>query len=285
MNGGNGSVGSCRFGSVASLRGTAVEVREMRNINGLIAAGGAGTRLWPLSRTTMPKQLLKLNGDQRSLLQNTFARMSRSVPPDRITIVTSAAYNRQVLDQIRDLAPTYPEANVLAEPMGRDSAPAVLWGALRLHRQSPDAVVVVLWADHLIRNEQGFDEAIQRGYQMVRRGGLAAIGVHPSRPATTHGYIRYGRQLSEGVYEVECFVEKPDFQTAERLLAEGRCVWNAGIFVFHVSTLLDEFNRLAPQMMAHFRAHDAALQYQDWRDPDLIRGIYSRLDKASPLTT
>ena len=115
----------------------------------------------------------------------------------------------------------------------------------------------------------------------VRDGGLAAIGVYPSRPATTPGYIRYGRQVAEGMYEGGHFMEKPDLQTAERLLAEGRCVRNAGIFVFHVGARLDDVNRLTPEMMANSYEHDEAFLHQDWLDPEMIGGFYSRFREES----
>ena len=248
---------------------------------GLVLAGGAGTRLWPVSRARRPKQLLALGRSEQSLLQETFARLARNLPAGHLRVVTSQGYADQVQAQLLALAPGYAASNVLAEPIGRDSAAAVLWGALRVHAEAPEAVLAVVWSDPQIRNEAAFDEALQRGYRAVRDGGLVAIGVRPSRPATNLGYIRYGRAVQDGVYEAERFIEKPALQLAERLIAEGACVWNAGIFVFKVRSLLEEFERHAPSLLGTFREHGEGPAPQDWSDPALMRAIYNRLPKES----
>lgn len=248
---------------------------------GLLIAGGAGTRLWPLSRGSLPKQLLPLGGGERSLLQDAFGRLARSIPPQRILTVTSLAYDGAVYAQLCELARDYPRSNVLSEPIGRDSAPAVLWGALRIAHQQPEALVAVVWSDQMIRNEPAFDRALRIAAQAVRDGGLAAIGVPANRPATTLGYIKMGPALGEGIYEAERFVEKPDLATAERLVAEGDYLWNPGIFVFKVRTLLEEFERHAPTMMGHFREHAKHLRDNDWSDAHLIKAIYTRLPRES----
>jgi len=252
-----------------------------KNFYGLVIAGGAGTRLWPVSRALRPKQLQALGNSDQSLLQETFGRLSRNLPAENIRVVTSQAYADQVHAQLVALAPDYLIANVLAEPIGRDSAAAVLWGALRIHAEAPDAVMAVVWSDQRIRREQAFDEALQLGYGAVQDGGMVAIGVRPSRPATNLGYIRYGRAVQDGVFEVERFVEKPNLPAAKRLIGEGACVWNAGIFVFKVRTLLEEFERHAPSMVGYFREHEDGPATGNWSDPELMQAIYNRLPKES----
>ena len=248
---------------------------------GLLIAGGAGTRLWPLSRGSLPKQLLPLGGGKTSLLQDAFGRLARAIAPERIFTVTSLAYDGAVYAQLQDIAPKYPRGNVLAEPIGRDSAPAVLWGALRIAHQEPEALVAVVWSDQMIRNEAAFDRALGIAEATVREGGLAAIGVPANRPSTTLGYIKMGPELQAGIYEAERFIEKPDRVTAERLVAEGNYLWNPGIFVFKVRTLLEEFERHAPTMMGHFREHAKHLRDNDWTDAHLIKAIYARLSRES----
>jgi mannose-1-phosphate guanylyltransferase / mannose-6-phosphate isomerase len=248
---------------------------------GLLIAGGAGTRLWPLSRSACPKQLLPLGGGTHSLLQDAFQRLARSIAPERIVTVTNRAYEAAVVSQIRELAPGYGPANVLAEPIPRDSAPAVLWGTLAIANRDAEASVAVMWSDQMIRNERAFDLALQKAYETVHEGGLAAVGVPANRPSTTLGYIRLGRKVAEGVYEAQQFIEKPDRATAERLVAEECYLWNPGIFVFKVSTLLEEFERFAPDMMGHFREHAPRLQAADWNDPKLIERIYAQLSRES----
>lgn len=258
---------------------------------GLIIAGGSGTRLWPLSRSQHPKQLISLLGGGTSLLQDAFARLSRTIPPANILTVTSRAYAGQVLGQLRALAPELPESNILCEPSGRDSAPAVLWGALRIAHLEPGASMTVVWSDQVIREEQVFDEAITQGMGLVRDGGMLVIGVTPTRPETGLGYIKAGPPRTDGVFDVERFVEKPDLPTAERFLAEGGYSWNAGIFVFHVQTLLEEFERLAPDMIRTFRlsgnevggtaGRGTAVADNDWLDEALMERIYTYVRKGS----
>jgi len=251
------------------------------NIYGLIVAGGSGTRLWPLSRPNRPKQLLPLGGGPSTLLQDAFLRLGRTVKPGHILTVTSAQYDGQVLAQLRQCAEDLPPENILVEPVGRDSAPAVLWGALRIHHACPGALMAVVWADQMIRNEAAFDQALRQGCAAVRHGGLAAVGVVPNRPATTLGYIKMGPQLAEGVFAAERFVEKPDLAQAEQLLRDGSYLWNAGVFVFHVQTLLDEFERLVPTLVGHFRAQQEEWRGQRWTDEKQIRAVYARLERSA----
>ena len=247
----------------------------------LLIAGGAGTRLWPLSRGSTPKQLLPLSGGPHSLMQDAFRRLSRAVAPERIHTVTSQAYDGAVLAQLRAMAPDYAPENVLAEPMGRDSAAAVLWGALRIEYLAADAVAAVVWSDQKIGNEEAFDAALALAYQTVRDGGLAAIGVRATTPSTKLGYIKLGAESAAGVYHADQFIEKPDYDTAQRFVAEGCYLWNPGIFVFKVETLLEEFARHAPAMLDVFREHARSHAPCDWRDFESIAEIYAGLPRIS----
>lgn len=248
---------------------------------GMILAGGSGTRLWPLSRDNLPKQALSLGGNNLSLLQGAFARLSRVVSPQRILTVTGRNHETLILSQIQRVCADYPPGNLLAEPEGRDSAPAVYWGALRIEALDPDAVVALMWSDQLIRREDAMEKALRQGFLAMENGGLAVIGVPADRPATQLGYIRCGEKLGDGTYAAEEFIEKPDLATAEQLVAAGDCLWNPGVFVFKVRTLLQEYRRLAPQLVDAFQREGEALPDNDWRDPGLMTRIYGHLAKDS----
>ena len=247
-------------------------------MHGLIIAGGMGTRLWPASRRALPKQLLALGHHERTLLQSAFERFARSIPPDRIKVVTGADHGDAVVQQIREIYPEFPARNVLREPQGRDSGPAVLWGVLQVHHEAPDAVLAVVWCDQSIRNEHEFDRALALGANFAAGGGLVAIGVRPTRPETGLGYIECGHCEEDGVFAVQRFTEKPDLPTAQQFLAQGHYVWNAGLFAFNAATLVAEFERHAPELMGTFRRHhERQAPGGDWLHPQMIRDIYAEV--------
>lgn len=249
--------------------------------------------MWPLSRKQNPKQLLNLGLSDFSLVQQGYARLGRTVNSGRIHIVTGANHTSQVLAQITQLDKGFTEGNILAEPFGRDSAPAILWGALALARENPEAVAAVVWSDQMIKNEDRFDQCLNRAYEAVKDGGLAAIGVTPTHPATTYGYIQFDKGKSangdnegnqaDGAYPALKFIEKPNLQQAEHLLAEGNTVWNAGIFVFKVRTLLEEFQTLAPALYQAFASACAGNDPSsaDWRDPALVKTAFKQAEPGS----
>lgn len=252
----------------------------MDHFFGMILAGGSGTRLWPISRENTPKQTLSLSGSNLSLLQDAFARLSKVVPPASILTVTGQAHQALILGQIRSLDDGYPEENLLAEPEGRDSAAAVLWGALRIEALDPEAVVALVWCDQLIRGEDAFQAALRRGYEVVKDGGLAVIGVPARRAATNLGYIRIGGEVARGVFAAERFVEKPDRVTAEKMVAEKCYLWNPGVFVFKLRTLLEEYRRLAPELTRPFDQRKSG-SHAGWLDPAVIAEIYAELPRQS----
>lgn len=216
----------------------------------VIMAGGSGTRFWPASRRLRPKQLLHLLGDD-PLLRMTCDRVGELAPGDRIWVVTT----RDTAAATRALLPELPAENILAEPVGRNTAAcAGLAAAATLHRD-PEAVCLLLPADHLIADAARFRSAMKAGADLVsREGGLLTFGVTPSRPETGYGYLEIGSAHSrEGewtVHRLERFVEKPDRETAAAYVHGGRHLWNAGIFAWRSSDLLAEVERLLPELAA-----------------------------------
>ena len=204
----------------------------------LIMCGGAGTRLWPASREVRPKQFLPLFGT-RSTFQDTLLRVSDPDLFARPIIITNAAYRFMVLEQLAEIGI---DADVLLEPMRRDSGPAIAAGAAFAQSRDPDAVVLALAADHVVRDKAAFLEACRAGLAAAEAGRIVTFGVTPERAATEYGYISPGTPVSGEVRAVAKFVEKPDQPTAERYIAEGY-LWNSGNFMFRAGVLLDEYRK------------------------------------------
>jgi mannose-1-phosphate guanylyltransferase len=212
-------------------------------------AGGGGTRFWPRSRHQRPKQFLTLTGE-RSLLQMAFDRIEAQVPPDRCWVITSAAHRDEVVRQLPALSPE----RVIGEPMGRDTAACIGLGAALIALQDPNAVMVVMPADHVIEPIQDFRLALHVGECMAEEnpGALVTFGIPPTYPATGYGYIQRGPQLPNRqgveVSRVQAFREKPDADLAERFVASGNYYWNGGIFAWKAGTILRELQARQPRL-------------------------------------
>jgi mannose-1-phosphate guanylyltransferase len=211
----------------------------------LIMAGGSGTRLWPHSRSGKPKQFLRLNG-QATMLQETVNRILPLIPGDRIYVVTGSVY----ADLVREQLPELPAENLLIEPSGKGTAPAIGLGALHIRRRDPNAIMAVLSADHGIEQQELFRQQLAIGATMAEQGYLVTLGIKPSIPATGYGYIESAERLyaSDGheVFRVKRFVEKPSLERAQSYLASGTFFWNAGMFVWSAERILGELARFEP---------------------------------------
>ncbi|MFP5334776.1 MAG: mannose-1-phosphate guanylyltransferase [Actinomycetes bacterium] len=214
----------------------------------VVPAGGAGTRLWPLSRAGAPKFLHDLTGSGRSLLQETYRRLLPLTGADRLLLVTGRAHAGAVRDQLPDL----PERSLLVEPSPRDSMAAIGLAAAVVQRWNPDAVIGSFAADHVVTDQPAFEDAVLQAVAVARDGWVVTIGIEPAGPATGFGYVRAGAPLAvdgaPSALAVDRFVEKPDAATAAAYLAEGSYRWNAGMFVVRADVLLDRLRGQLPAL-------------------------------------
>ena len=214
-------------------------------IYSVIMAGGIGSRFWPQSREAHPKQFIHVFEEQ-SLLQKTLSRMSAIVPPERTFVVTHKRY----VELTREQLPAIPKENILGEPISRNTAPCIAYAAIRLREIDPDATMIVLPSDHLVKAEDRFIEVLHKAVAVAKKpGSLVTIGIQPSYPATGYGYIQYDSSESKhrGAYRVRTFAEKPNEATAERFLDSGDFLWNSGIFVWRTDSILSN-------MQTHLRS-------------------------------
>ncbi len=222
----------------------------MSELFAVIMAGGSGTRFWPVSRRRRPKQLLPIGGDL-PLVQRTSERLRPLIPPERQLIVTSERY----ADAVRDMLPDVPPEQVLGEPVGRDTAPCIGLASRVVAQLDPEATVVAMPSDHIIRPEDTFRERLRTaGHALAARPeALLVFGIQPDRPATGYGYLRQGAALDaydgHTVFALDGFVEKPDAERAAAMLAEGGYLWNAGLFAFRPPALDAAFRRHLPALV------------------------------------
>ncbi|HEY2573412.1 MAG TPA: mannose-1-phosphate guanylyltransferase [Verrucomicrobiaceae bacterium] len=219
------------------------------NVYAVVLAGGSGQRFWPLSRERKPKQLLRLF-DDRTLLEHTIARLEGFVPRQNILILT----NHQQLGAVREVLPDFPAENIVAEPEKRDTAPAIALGIGWVAARNPEAVMMVLPSDHLIRDRAGFHRTLAAACDAARNSGaLVTIGIKPSWACPSYGYIERGRRidgLQSPVFEVSRFREKPDTELAANFLGQGNFVWNAGMFFWSVVAVRRDLAAHCPALAA-----------------------------------
>ena len=226
----------------------------------VIMAGGIGSRFWPQSRTNNPKQFLSVHGN-RTLLQNTVERLDGIVPTEHVFVVTQQRYVEQTQTQL----PTVPEENILAEPIGRNTAPCIALAAIKLLARDPDATMLVLPADHVIRHVDRFHEVLRVAIDKAQEPGtLVTIGIRPTHPETGYGYVQFDQPHENGLetpkaYAVRTFAEKPDIATAERFLDSGDFLWNSGMFAWSARTILEAMQRHLPKVYDAFEPFRTSL--------------------------
>lgn len=253
----------------------------------VIMAGGGGTRLWPVSRKERPKQLLPLIGNE-TLFQSTVSRLENLFSPDRILVVTVEEQAREMRLQ----APEIPEENFIIEPGPRGTASVVGLAAAVLYKRDPNAKMAILPSDHFIRNRDLFHYLLKAALEVAENGYLVTLGITPTQPSTAYGYIQQGERLdgqyNYPTYSVKRFVEKPDEQTAQKLLRTGDHSWNSGMFIWRADVILAEIDKQMPDLGVALKKISSALGndnqnqvlIENWRDLKVETVDYGIMEKA-----
>lgn len=243
----------------------------------VIMAGGVGSRFWPYSRNSRPKQFIDVLGTGKSLLRMTYERFVRMTTADRILIVTNENYKGLVQEQLPELL----EENILLEPYRRNTAPCVAYAAYKIREKNPKAVMVVTPADHAIFKEEQFIEVIQNACNAASDfQKLITVGIKPNRPETGYGYIQFHETENQNnVKPVKTFTEKPELELAKKFIESGDFVWNAGIFIWSVSTIISSFESSLPEMAEIFEEGKGV--YYGSEEEKFINKAYSQSKNIS----
>lgn len=244
----------------------------------VIMAGGIGSRFWPMSRTSRPKQFLDILGTGRTLIQLTYDRFSKLAPPENMLVVSNRDYKELIMEQLPDIS----EQNILLEPMRRNTAPCIAYANMKIELANPDANIIVTPADHIVLNENKFVEDMTAGVKFIEENdALLTLGITPSRPETGYGYIQVDNQTEskEGIQRVKTFTEKPNHDLAKVFLESGEFFWNSGMFLWSLKTINAAFDTLLPDVMALFRKDMSA--YNTSNEEEYINETYTSCQNIS----
>lgn len=243
-------------------------------------AGGVGSRFWPVSTEEFPKQFHDMLGTGDTLIQKTFNRLAYLIPKENIFILTNERYNDLVFEQL----PEVTKRQVVLEPAMRNTAPCILYASLKIQKENPDAVMIAAPSDHWIEDENAFSKNVQQAFDFcAKNNALMTLGITPTFPNTGYGYIEYNleSEASEDVYikSVNQFREKPDYETAKTFIEQGNFLWNAGIFMWSVKSVVEAFKNNQPTLYALFENGIGA--YNTNFEDDFIRDNYAKAENIS----
>ncbi len=251
----------------------------MQNKNHYVAimAGGIGSRFWPMSRTAYPKQFLDVLHTGKTLVQWTYDRYAKFIPAENIFIVTSDEY----VDIVKEQLPLLPVANILAEPSKKNTAPCIAYVSFKLAQINPEAKFIVAPSDHLILEEDRFQDIALQALDFVDHiKALVTLGIKPTHPNTGYGYIQYEElEVTKGMYKVKTFTEKPDLEIAKSFLASGDFLWNAGIFAWKANSILAAFEKYQPEMYELF--DQEKMHFNTPEEANAIQRIYPQCTNIS----
>ncbi|GAB6137368.1 mannose-1-phosphate guanylyltransferase [Halanaerobaculum tunisiense] len=252
----------------------------MTTITPLIMAGGVGSRFWPLSRKDRPKQFLNLVEEDRSMIQATVDRISKLTDKENIFIATNDRYAEKMKEQL----PEIPMDNIAVEPMRKNTAACIGLASLYIEQKDPEAVMMVLPSDHLIKDEENFLKVMESAVEIAKRGdNLVTLGIRPNHPETGYGYIDYKDKYDEidnnEVFAVNAFTEKPDKKTAEKFVDDGTYLWNSGMFVWKVSTIRKMFKKHMPQLHKGLEQMKEAIGTS--KEREVLTEEFEKLDSIS----
>ncbi len=247
-----------------------------KNYYAVLMAGGVGSRFWPVSTSNYPKQFHDMLGTGDTLIQKTFKRLNRFVPTENILILTNERYNNLVLEQL----PMVRQEQVVLEPAMRNTAPCILYAALKIQKMNPDGVMIVAPSDHWIEDEVAFAKDVTTCFdKCAREEVLCTLGIKPTFPNTGFGYIEFDKEGASDLKKVHQFREKPDYETAKEFLAQGNFLWNAGIFMWSVKTITKAFEKYQKDQYALFKAGMAFYNTAD--ESAFIKENYPKAENVS----
>jgi len=245
----------------------------------LLLAGGSGTRLWPVSRDMFPKQLVRFI-DQQSLIQHTLNRLLPAFDPEHISIICGNTHEQDIKQDAKEIN-LFHENLIINEPCGRNTAPAILLGTLKVYEKDPDASIFIFPADHIVGHLDKLYEKINEADQLAQDNYIVTFGIAPEYPETGYGYIEASDQAVNSGYKIKRFVEKPDAVTAEKYISDGKFYWNAGMFAFKASVLVDAFQKYMPDMLnsLKFLLENDLLDEENYKKIENISFDYAIMEK------